>query len=90
MSRTTSPLFLIAVIDCVGEGRAPTHEELMIVAQRIWSDGAAFRSAFSWSRLSVSSPDRLGSMRAAGLALRGSEISDDDCTAEDTGFAFAD
>ncbi|WP_398456975.1 hypothetical protein [Sphingomonas albertensis] len=45
---------------------------MMIVAQRIWSDGGASRSAFSWNSLSVSSPDRLGSMRAAGLALHGS------------------
>ncbi|WP_235529652.1 hypothetical protein [Sphingomonas sp. Leaf242] len=45
---------------------------MMIVAQRIWSDGAAYRSAFSWNSLSVSSPDRLCSMLAAGLALHGS------------------
>ena len=72
MSRSISPLFVDAVIDCMGEGRAPTHEEMMIVAQHIWSDGAASRSAFAWNSLSVSSPDRLCSMRAAGLALRGS------------------
>lgn len=72
MSRSTSPLFVDAVIDCMGEGRAPTPEETVIVAQRIWSDGAVSRSAFSWNSLSVSSPDRLGSMRAAGLALHGS------------------
>jgi hypothetical protein len=40
-------LFVDAVIDCMGKGRAPTPEEMMIVAQRIWSDGAACRSAFS-------------------------------------------
>ncbi|SFN85264.1 hypothetical protein [Sphingomonas sp. OK281] len=72
MSRSTSPLFVDAVIDCMGEGRAPTLEELLLVAQRIWSDGAASRSAFSWNSLSVSSPDRLCSMRAADLALHGS------------------
>jgi hypothetical protein len=72
MSRSTSPWFVDAVIDCVGEGRVPTPEETMIVAQRIWSDGAACRSVFSWNSLSVSSPDRLGSMRAASLALHGS------------------
>lgn len=71
MSRSTSPLFVDAVINCMGEGRAPTPEEIMIVAQRIWSDGAAFGSAFSWNSLSVSSPDRLGSMRAASIALHG-------------------
>jgi len=72
MSLSTSPLFADAVIDCMGEARTPTLEELMIVAQRIWSDGAASRSAFSWGELSASSSDRLGSMRAAGLALHGS------------------
>jgi hypothetical protein len=77
MSRSTSPLFVDAVIDCMGGGRAPTPEEMMIVAQRIWSDGAASRSAFSWNSLSVSSPDRLGSMLAAGLALHGSQYLDD-------------
>ncbi len=49
MSRSTSPLFMDAVIDCVGEGRAPTLEEMLIVAQRIWSDGAVSRTAFSWN-----------------------------------------
>ena len=77
MSRSTSPLFVDAVIDCMGEGRAPTREEMIVVAQRIWSDGAACRSAFSWNGLSVSSPDRLGSMRAAGLALHGSQHLDE-------------
>lgn len=72
MPRSSSPLFVDAVIDCVGEGRAPTHEEMLLVAQRIWSDGAASRSVFSWNDLSVSSPDRLGSMLAASLALHGS------------------
>jgi hypothetical protein len=72
MSLSTSPLYVDAVIDCVGDGRTPTDEEMIIVAQRIWSDGAAYRSAFMWSRLPGSSPDRVGSMRAAGLALHGS------------------
>ncbi len=72
MSRSTSPLFVDAVIDCMGEGRAPTHDEMVIVAQHIWSYGAASRSAFAWDSLSVSSPERLCSMRAAGLALHGS------------------
>ena len=77
MSRSTSPLFVDAVIDCMGEGRAPTPEEMMIVAQRIWSDCGASRSAFSWNSLSVSSPDRRGSMLAAGLALHGSQHLDE-------------
>ena len=72
MSRSTSPLFVDAVIECMGEGRAPTPAESLIVAKRIWSDDAASRSAFSWNRLSVSSPDRLGSMLADGFALHGS------------------
>lgn len=71
MARSTSPLFPDAVIDCVGEGRAATEEEIMVVAQRIWSDGAATRSAFLWNTLAASSPDRLGSIRPAGLALHG-------------------
>jgi hypothetical protein len=72
MSRSTSPLFVDAVIECMGEGRTPIPKEMMIVAQRIWPDGADCRSAFSSNSLSVSSPDYLGSMLAAGLALHGS------------------
>ena len=72
MSRSTSPLFVDAMIDCMAEGRAPTAIEILIVAQRIWSDGAASRSALTWNSLSVSSPGRLCSLRAAGLALHGS------------------
>ncbi|KQN30565.1 hypothetical protein ASF00_07545 [Sphingomonas sp. Leaf34] len=59
-----------AVIDRMGAGRAPAQEAMMIVARRNWSDAAACRSAFSWNSLPVSSPDRLGSIRVAGLGVR--------------------
>jgi hypothetical protein len=73
MSQLTSPLFVNAVIDCIGEGRAPTSAEMLLAAQRIWSDSAASRPAFLWNSLSVSSPHRRDSMLAASLALHGSQ-----------------
>lgn len=66
-----SPLFADEVVDCMGEGRAPTVRELFRVAERIWSDGGADRSAFAWKSLSVVSVARCDAMRAAHLALCG-------------------
>jgi hypothetical protein len=68
---STSALFVDELVDCIAESRQPTDAERAVVAQRIWSDGAPQRSAFAWESLSVSSPDRLASMRAADLAFYG-------------------
>jgi hypothetical protein len=68
---STSPLFVDELVNCMAESRVPTDAERAIVAQRIWSDGAPLRSAFAWESLSISSPDRLASMRAADLAFYG-------------------
>jgi hypothetical protein len=72
MSQSASPLFANAVVECIGEGRAPTSAEILLAAQRISSDSAASRPAFLWNSLSVSSPHRRYSMLAASLALHGS------------------
>ena len=70
--RSISPIFDDAVIDCVASDRAPTVQELFHVAERIWADGAADRSAFRWGSLAPTDPDKLMSLRAAQLALLGS------------------
>ena len=71
--RSISPLFDDVVIDCVASDRAPTVQELFHVAGRIWADGASDRSAFRWGSLAPTAPDRLRSLRAAQVALLGSE-----------------
>ena len=70
--RLTSPLFELTVIDCMAHDRAPTVQELFDVAERIWTEGAPGRSAFSWCRLGVTDPDKLMALRAAQAALLGS------------------
>ena len=72
--RSTSPLFEPTVIDCVAHDRAPTVQELFDVAERIWTDGAAGRSAFRWGRLGMSDPDKLMALRAAKAALLGAAL----------------
>lgn len=71
MTISINPLFANEVVDCVAEGRDPTLQELCVVAQRIWVDGAANRSAFAWATLPTTSPGRVGALRAARLALCG-------------------
>lgn len=69
------PHHLIAnpVIDCIAAGRDPTVHELFHVAERIWTDAGAMRSASSWSELPVNGSERLASLKAAKAALSGSE-----------------
>lgn len=75
--RSKSPLFDEALIDCVAADRAPTVQELLHVAERIWAEGAADRSAFRWGCLAPTDFDKLMSLRAAQAALLGSEPIDD-------------
>ena len=70
--RSTSPLFEPAVIDCVTRDRAPSVQELFDVAERIWTEGAAGRSALGWGRLGVTDADKLTALQAAKAALLGS------------------
>ena len=71
--RSINALFDDAVIDCVASDRAPTIREIFHVAERIWTDGASDRSAFSWDRLAPTDPAKLMSLRAAQMALLGSD-----------------
>jgi len=71
MTISVSKLFASEVVSCVSEGRDPTVHKLFAVAERIWVEGADERSAFGWGSLSTVSPDRLGVLRAAQLALCG-------------------
>ena len=70
--RSKSPMFDDAVVDCVASGRAPTVQELFHVAELIWAEGAADRSAFRWGYLAPTDPEKLNSLRAAQAALVGS------------------
>lgn len=72
MTRSFNPLFAHEVIECVSEGRSPTTPELFRLAERIWREGAAERSAFAWGQLASSDPERLCSLRAAVAAAVGS------------------
>lgn len=72
MTTSNSPLMPDQLIDCMASGRDPTVQELFVIAERIWTDGAAGRSAFSWGCLPPNSHDRQNALRGAHLALTGS------------------
>jgi hypothetical protein len=74
--RSISPVFDDAVIDCMASDRAPTIRELIHVAERIWAEGAADRSALRWGCLAPPDLGKLMSLRAAQVALLGSELVD--------------
>lgn len=73
VTRSCNSLFPHEVIECVSEGRDPTAQELRRLAERIWQESAADRSAFAWGRLAPFDPERLCCLRAAMIAARGSE-----------------
>ena len=72
MSASTSPFMLDQLVECIATGREPTIHELFAVAERIWTDGAAERSAFAWDQLAPDASERLVALRGAQLALTGS------------------
>ena len=74
--KSINSLFENAVIDCIATGRGPSITELVIVAERIWVDGASDRSAFRWGCLPPTHSEKLFALRAAQVALLGSEIYD--------------
>ncbi|MGW8280009.1 hypothetical protein ACWGK7_10995 [Sphingomonas aurantiaca] len=69
---SASPLVPDQIVDCVSTGRLPTTADLDSVAARMWREGAADRSAFSWGQLSPTATDRIVALRSAVLALQGS------------------
>ena len=75
VTASLNALFSTEVVDCMSEARPPSVRELFLVAQRIWSEGAPDRSAFSWGRLDPVSADRIFALRAAQVALCGSATS---------------
>lgn len=68
---TTTSLVPDQLVDCIASGREPTVAELFAVAERIWTESAAERSAFDWSRLVPTSSYRLTALRGAQAALTG-------------------
>ncbi len=71
MTVSATSLMSDQLVDCMANGRDPTARELFDVAERIWTDGAAERSTFSWEDLHPKSSDRLIAFRSAQLALSG-------------------
>lgn len=71
MTTSATPLMPDQLVDCLANGRDPTVQELFTIAERIWTDGGAGRSAFSWGRLQPGSGDRLNALRGAHQALSG-------------------
>lgn len=63
------------VIDCIAEGREPSADELLRVADCIWTDIRGSRSAFAWGDLTQDSSERLLTIRAAQAALAGNRNS---------------
>ena len=70
---SASPLVPHQLVDCVSTGRSPTAADHDTVAARMWCDGAANRSAFSWGALPTVT-DRIAAMRSAAVALQGSDL----------------
>lgn len=66
-----NPLFADEIIECVSEARSPTSQELSRLAERIWEESSAERSAFAWGDLLPSDPERLCALRAAEVATAG-------------------
>ena len=71
MTRSVNPLFANEIIECISEARSPTPQELARLAERIWEESGAERSAFAWSDLSSSDPERMCALRAAAVAAAG-------------------
>jgi hypothetical protein len=71
MSEFDRRLFALEVVDCVGNDRAPSIQELYSLADRIGRD-AGLRPMFDWSNEPPDLVDRVFLLRAAHLALHGS------------------
>lgn len=61
------------IIDCISEGRSPSIQELVRVADHILSDMHGSRSAFAWGDQHESSIERVRSFKAAHAALAGTD-----------------
>jgi len=71
---SATPLVPDQLVDCVATGRMPTAADLDHVAARMWREGAAHRSAFSWGELPATAADRILALRSAAVALQGSGL----------------
>lgn len=60
------------LVACIAHAREPTVHELFAVAERVWVESAADRSAFAWGRLPPTDPERVGALRVAQASLCGS------------------
>lgn len=65
------------IVACIGEGRAPTLQELGRVADRIRAEIYGSMPVFAWAHEDHGSAERLLSYRLALVALMGVSASDD-------------
>ena len=59
------------IVACVGEGRAPTVQELARLADRVRREIWGPRSAFAWGQDARDAAIRIASLRVAHVALMG-------------------
>jgi hypothetical protein len=59
------------IVSCIGEGRSPSVQELVRVADHILLEMQGTRSAFTWGNQHEASVERQQSFRAAHAALSG-------------------
>ena len=71
MSASMHPSVPEQLVDCIASGRKPTVHELFALAERMWIDRAAERSAFAWDRLALDASERLIAVRRAQIAFTG-------------------
>lgn len=69
----SEPFVPAEVVRCIATGEPPTSADLLAVAERIWRDGCAHRSAFAWDRLPSDAPERVVTLKAARVALGGAD-----------------
>jgi hypothetical protein len=72
MIEATGPVFPEEVVECVANDCAPRIQQLYSLAERIGRD-AGLQPIFDWSKEVPSAADRVFLLRAAHLALNGSE-----------------
>jgi hypothetical protein len=71
------------VIDCIAQGRPPSEEELVRVADHIRRDLSGSRPAFSWGSAGTDTRDAELTLRAARAALAGDGRAHDGMTPAD-------
>jgi hypothetical protein len=69
MMRTGPATIAREIINCIADGREPSVNELLDVAERILADVQGHASAFAWGSATTDGSARLLSVKAAHVAL---------------------